>query len=177
MSNIKICSQCKIEKDISEYNKKGDSTRPNCKSCVQSGNKLYRINNKDKIKNIKKTYYATDIGKECLRKSSKKYSHKNREKIKEKNRESHRLYCSNRYKTDELYRLTVSIRNLISKAFRNKYKKPKKSIDMLGCTISEFRLYIESQFLDGMSWNNYGEWHLDHITPISWAKTIEELIN
>ena len=40
---------------------------------------------------------------------------------------------------------------------------------LLGCTIDEFRVHIESLFLDGMSWDNYGRdgWHIDHIIPCS----------
>jgi hypothetical protein len=37
----------------------------------------------------------------------------------------------------------------------------------LGCTISAFRDYIETLFWTGMSWNNYGKWHLDHIRPLA----------
>jgi hypothetical protein len=39
----------------------------------------------------------------------------------------------------------------------------------------KFRFYIESLFKEGMTWDNYGEWHLDHITPISWANSEEEI--
>ncbi len=35
--------------------------------------------------------------------------------------------------------------------------------------------FIESLFIDNMSWDNYGEWHLDHKIPVSWAKNEEEL--
>jgi len=38
---------------------------------------------------------------------------------------------------------------------------------LLGCTIKEFKQHIESQFSEGMSWDNHGEWHIDHIKPIS----------
>jgi hypothetical protein len=39
--------------------------------------------------------------------------------------------------------------------------------ELLGCTLSEFKEYIENQFADGMSWKNYGRygWHIDHIKP------------
>lgn len=37
----------------------------------------------------------------------------------------------------------------------------------LGISIPEFREFIESKFLNGMSWSNYGEWHLDHIVPLA----------
>jgi hypothetical protein len=37
----------------------------------------------------------------------------------------------------------------------------------LGCSIAELRLHLESQFQPGMSWNNHGEWHIDHIRPLA----------
>ena len=37
----------------------------------------------------------------------------------------------------------------------------------LGCTVAEFRAYIASKFVAGMSWENWGEWHLDHIKPLA----------
>ena len=36
---------------------------------------------------------------------------------------------------------------------------------LLDCSIPELRLYIESKFQKGMTWDNYGEWHLDHVIP------------
>lgn len=39
------------------------------------------------------------------------------------------------------------------------------SMDLLGCDLATFRSHIESKFVLGMSWANYGEWHLDHIRP------------
>ena len=39
--------------------------------------------------------------------------------------------------------------------------------ELLGCTIKECCKYIEEKFIDGMSWENMGEWHIDHIQPCS----------
>ncbi len=36
--------------------------------------------------------------------------------------------------------------------------------------------YREEKFIEGMSWDNHGEWHIDHITPISYAKTEEDVL-
>ena len=55
-------------------------------------------------------------------------------------------------------------------------KKLKLSSDFLCCTWTEFALHIERQFLPGMSWENRDQWHLDHLVPISTAKTEADVI-
>ncbi len=55
------------------------------------------------------------------------------------------------------------------------YKKGSKSQDILGCSYIEFKKYLESKFENGMSWENYGQWHIDHIIPISWGKSEQEV--
>jgi hypothetical protein len=47
---------------------------------------------------------------------------------------------------------------------------------MLGCDYDFFKAYIERQFKQGMTWENHGKWHFDHIIPVSSAKNEEELI-
>ena len=55
--------------------------------------------------------------------------------------------------------------------------KENNSIEYLGCTIEEFKDHIEKQFTDGMSWNNHGEWHIDHIIPVKYENpTLEDVI-
>jgi hypothetical protein len=66
---------------------------------------------------------------------------------------------------------------LISKTIREFGKvKKSKSYEILGCSFLEFKEHLENKFLDGMDWTNYGEWHLDHIKPISLAKNEKELL-
>jgi hypothetical protein len=50
---------------------------------------------------------------------------------------------------------------------------------MIGCSPAELKLHIESNFVDGMSWDNYGfrGWHIDHIVPLSSAKTKDEAVS
>jgi hypothetical protein len=63
------------------------------------------------------------------------------------------------------------------------YIKESKSIELLGCSIDEFRLYLESNFEDWMNWDNYGKyngspmsgWDIDHKIPLSSAKNKEDL--
>ena len=75
------------------------------------------------------------------------------------------------------------LKNIVSCSVRQALKsgKSKKSLEYLGCTIDEFKKHIESKFKENMSWDNYGEWQIDHITPIKYkdneeAPTIENVI-
>ena len=45
-------------------------------------------------------------------------------------------------------------------------EKNEKTDVMLGYSAEQLKLHIESKFEQGMSWENYGEWHIDHINPI-----------
>ena len=45
--------------------------------------------------------------------------------------------------------------------------KSGKTFELLGYTPEDLRRHIEKQFCKGMSWGNYGEWHIDHIVPLS----------
>ena len=76
-----------------------------------------------------------------------------------------------------LYNLRCKTHNLIVSAFKRAYtKKSKKTIEIIGCSYEEFKFYIESKFDENMNWDNHGEyWEMDHITPLSWAKTEEEV--
>lgn len=46
-------------------------------------------------------------------------------------------------------------------------KQSVSAVKDLGISIDEFKIYLESKFTDGMSWHNVGEWHIDHIKPLS----------
>ena len=90
-----------------------------------------------------------------------------------------------RLKNDPLFKLTCSIRGLISISFRNNgYGKKSRTYKILGCTYDEFKLQIESQWEEWMNWDNYGKyngeerygWDFDHIIPISSGKCEEDII-
>lgn len=58
------------------------------------------------------------------------------------------------------------LRSRLYQALKNHYKSG-SAIKDLGCTVDFLKKHIELQFQDGMSWDNYSEWHIDHIKPIS----------
>jgi hypothetical protein len=113
------------------------------------------------------------------------------ELIRDKIRQQHKIYYKNNkelfYKKSKIWRENnKDVRNEISKRHYNKYKilmicrrlikrtikylgtkKESTTIEMLGYSPSLFKEYIESKFTEGMTWDNYGEWHVDHIRPIS----------
>jgi len=66
-----------------------------------------------------------------------------------------------KYKTDPLYRLMHNCRTRISHAIRGSLKES-TTRELLGCTPSELRQHLESQFEPGMTWENRKEWHVDH---------------
>jgi len=58
-----------------------------------------------------------------------------------------------------------------------KRKKTKRTMEYLRCTIEEFKKHIEDQFQEGMTWDNHGDWHIDHIIPLYYENpSIEEVI-
>ena len=57
-----------------------------------------------------------------------------------------------------------------------KKNKEMSSTEYLGCNIETFRNHIEQQFIEDMSWENYGEWHIDHKIPLKCNKpSLEEV--
>ena len=83
-----------------------------------------------------------------------------------------------REKRDPLFKLSRRIRVQIKNYMKiNNVKKTKNcsSTKILGCSFLQFKEHIEKQFIDGMSWDNYGEWHYEHIIPISLGKTFDEV--
>lgn len=162
-----ICSKCKIEKYISEFPKASDRTsghRSSCKECEHIRSSEYHKNNKEKINKRK----------------SKNFKDK-----KEYYLESQRKRLAFKKKNSDLFKAKVSIRKLINISFRrSSFAKTGKTVDILGMDIQEFMKYISSKFDPWMNWNNYGKyngefnygWDLDHIIPISSAKTEEDII-
>lgn len=93
-------------------------------------------------------------------------------------------YKCNKWKTDPIYKLIVSTSNAIREGIIGK-RPNSKYYEYLGCSINEFKIYIESKFEPWMNWNNRGKyngepnygWDIDHIIPTSSAKSINEAIN
>ena len=106
-------------------------------------------------------------------KRSNKYYQKNKEKINKRIAEYNKL----RYKNDSLIKLKCCLRSRIYSIFKKAgHEKQNISTNLLDIKFEIVKIYIEKQFKKNMTWNNYGQWHIDHIIPLSSAKTKKELI-
>ncbi len=130
--------------------------------------KEYREKNKISLAQQKKDYYESK--KEIFKSKNRKYSKNNRETINAYKRE----YDRERRATDIQFRLAVNLRARLRMALK-KNTKAGSAIKDLGCTISELKFYLEGKFTDGMTWKNYGKWHIDHEIPLTFYNlTIRE---
>jgi hypothetical protein len=72
------------------------------------------------------------------------------------------------YIPTECCKIARMLRSRINVALiKSKAIKSNSTFKLVGCTIEEYKQHIEKQFSKGMSWDNHGEWHIDHIKPIS----------
>ncbi len=152
---MKKCSSCKEEKNRSEFYKDSatnDGLNYKCKSCA----KKLKIKSKDRIAEWSKKYVQQKHVKAKSRKNALAYYYKT--------------------KDDPIHKTKRSLRRLINQALKAKFWiKDGPSEELLGCSYEHAIQHFEDQFTEGMNWSNHGEWHIDHITPLDSANTIEEL--
>jgi len=124
------------------------------KEYQQNYHKKYYQEHKIELKN-----YYNKNSKEIL-KRNKIYHSKNKSKILEQIKK----YRRNRNKIDINFKLTNYLRKRIWAALKG-ICKSKSTLKLLGCSVEKFKQHLESKFTLGMSFKNYGKWHIDHIKP------------
>ena len=123
---------------------------------ISARNKKYREANQEKIVAYKKEYYKTN---------QEKIADKQRERIAKDGGASQKAYIKNRRKNDPLFRLKLNMRNHVTRFLKG--GKNKKTEAILGMTFKDFEMYLEVDYTEGMN--------LDHVVPVSWATTDEEV--
>jgi len=183
IKHTKKCTKCQVEKELVEFSahhlaKDGKQTR--CKSCKSE----WASANKDKIRNSRKKWVEAnkEKSKEYNKIYLKKYYQENKEyyneyikKHREENKEHYaeyiKTYQNERYHSDPDYKLSCLVRQFCFRV-TNAVKEDKelRSLEYLGCSIAEFKAHIESQWQEGMTWENHSMhgWHIDHIKPLDW---------
>ena len=173
----KKCNKCKVVKPVNEFYMRKNSKygrRNECKECRKEYGRQYRQDNKEKIRKTKAEWRKNNKERELA--YSKQYHQDNKEKRKEydkqyyqDNKEEKNKYVKNRRANDPVIALRNNVGTAIAHALnRNDGSKQGESImKYLPYTIEEMKAHLEGLFTEGMSWENHGEWHIDHIYPQS----------
>jgi hypothetical protein len=197
---MKLCACCKILKCFDDFHKakhRKDGFQSYCKECRKTAhnsnkNKARKhewyLKNKDLTIERSKRRIITD--KDAIKGYKIKYYSNNKEKVKSKSATRYKIIKDTpefkeqrrirniKWRSENKHIVTWRslLKTVLKKIDRN---KTDKTIRMLGYSAEEFRNYIESLWLPGMSWQNHGEWHIDHIKPIyTYDKTTDvKIIN
>ena len=195
MMSTKICKKCKKEKNLCEFglrSKSKDGKSSICKECHNFRSAEYQKNNyKDCLERQKKWRQKNP---EWVYNRFKKYRKNNPEKVKEnqkifyinnpdKRKEYRKNYNNRKHQQrkerrekDPIFTLINNVRSRLYKYLtKMQITKKNKTFEIVGCSPAELKEHLEKQFVIGMSWENRNEWHIDHIVPLSSAKTEEEL--
>lgn len=150
----KIREKSKIlwDQNKDQYNKIKRQYYIDHKEEIQQKHREYRVNNKLKIQRKAKESYNSE--------KQKEYYSKNKSKIIKRQQ----LYISLKRKNDSNFRILCNLRRRIGLAlFGN--PKTETTMKLVGCNLEQLKKHLEEQFVEGMTWDNYGEWHIDHIVP------------
>ena len=143
----------------------------NCKEKMLEKSKLWRKNNKEKINVKRKQKYN-----ENLELSRQKANQKRLNNL-EYYRKYQREWTKRKRQENPRYSIEHRLRNRILDALkRQNGKKAYKTIDLIGCNIDFFLKYIESLFIEGMSWNEFRNRNIeiDHILPCCQFNLLDE---
>lgn len=204
----KICAKCGVEKKLDEFGKSSyrkDGHRVYCKECSSRDGRIYRENNLEKERARGRKYYHDNTEKVLQYQSDHKeeanarkykYIQDNPEKRSAQSKKYYQTHKDARKEYERINRIKLNLKrkeymnthpqariahNLRTSMWRSITGRSKKGrmLLLVGCEWSFFLKHIESQFIEGMSWDNYGNkkgmWTIDHIKPlVSFDLTTED---
>jgi hypothetical protein len=166
------------------FTKEAQSDKPNHIRKLAKAREWKR-NHPEEVQAMRKAYYEANKAKECAqhlawttKNKDKKAIHDKTYKTKhaDKAKATHRRWMQmtgsakyrERYRTDEEYRLRCCLRAGFYQSLRLQNTSKTTSVtQLIGCTMAELKEHLTAQFVGGMSWDNHGEWHIDHRRPVS----------
>ena len=161
-----------------KINARAKAYRESNKDKMKAYSTIWRETNKEKIKayyedrkktsayqadkEYAKNYYLNN--KEKCKAQNKVYRQNNKDKLNQLNRERRKKLLL----TDINFKLRINLRHRLKEALKRNFKSG-SAVNDLGCSIEQLKIYLESKFQEGMSWDNWNfkGWHLDHIKPLS----------
>ena len=181
------CKACVREYHKTHYQKHSDAIRKrtaayyeNNKEKAAAGQKSYAEKNKEVIKECRAQHYKENF--EQISKKQKEYYENNKSAVlercekwrsahKDKMREWNTNWQRERRKNDIAFRLRGTLHSRVVMAIKKKSKKAVLTMELIGCTVDQLRTFLEAEFEEGMTWENYGRpkdgpgWEMDHIRP------------
>jgi len=147
MKTEKICTRCHILKPISQY----------------SVNSTYADNHSNWCKPCHVEYSSewSSRHKERRLLASREWNKNNLEKRRAARRKWQRKFNTSMSPIDKLH---TNMRTKLCRQLKAK-KNGKATVQLLGYTMADLKKHLEGKFRDGMTWDNYGKWHIDHIRP------------
>lgn len=189
----KVCTKCGELKDTSMFYKQRRGkygVRSICKSCGNKMQKEWRNPlSEERLFELKKYQKEwAQNNRDKTRNNFKKWRDNNTELHKEKNRifsrehkDENAIRVNNKRAKDPIFKLGMNIRCLIRNSFKRvnnvTARKAQRTEQILGCSVEYFMEYLQSKFIEGMSFKNHGVygWHIDHIKPLATAKTEQDI--
>lgn len=166
MVQQKACTKCAEMKTLDSYTKakRGKLGRASvCKSCSRQ---YYLLNRQRVIECSKKNYFKNP---EAKKQYARNRYIANRDKLledcKSYRRTDRAKQLKSAFQARPERRIDNAVRIGVRRAFRGQ-RKSEPTWKMVGYDLEELVIHLEKQFLDGMNWDNYGKWHIDHIVPL-----------
>lgn len=144
----KLCKKCKLSsKEVTDKMKSSHWSKSG-----KYSPKKYTTEEQQKEKRVRELKYNCEYGKKYYQQHKADIAAKTRQRL------NNNIEC----------RISARLRSRLYMAIRHSWRSGSAVRD-LGCTIGDFKQYLESKFLPGMTWENYGfkGWHIDHIVPLS----------
>jgi hypothetical protein len=160
---MKKCSTCKAYKNEADFNKnraqKG-GFNAECRECQNIRGLIYSATHKEQTRKRGHNWYLAH--KEyCSRIKPANWRANNLEEARARDREK-----KARWLQKPENRLANCIKSVLSHSLSKGSKAYRKWGSLVGYDAAQLKRHLEKQFLLGMSWENYGQWHIDHIIPI-----------
>lgn len=156
-----LCSKCDRKKPKREfYCRRSGKPRQPCKACASLSYKKYRKENAAKERARHRKYQ--DAYPDRIRAASARYRENDRERFRRIQRRA-----DARRRSTPRGRLDNAMSAGISRSLARCAKAGRAWQDLAGYSLDELMDHLHHQFGDGMTWDNYGEWHVDHIVPLS----------
>lgn len=186
-----LCSQCG---DYCSIKNSYKISNTHCNDCHKFNRKCHYLKNKNSTLKQIKFYSKTLKGKKTRKNASKTWKERNPNKLKEMQykyakkyskkyperiKRCRKKYRSKRLKIDPIFKLSCGLRHRLRSCLKSKkWTKTNSLKQYIGCSIEELKQYLEKQFQPGMTWGNWTHsgWHIDHIIPLSSAKTMQQLL-